>query len=408
MAIEEGEVICARVVRPWTAVIFRPTELFQIKWMSEDHKKGNFVTPSEVTGVSFGEVGGYLEIRAVMTGNLTFAAFSYPPACSSNRYLSTLPSDDFTLADIFREVDEGKNAKMCMWYPSFPYFLTNVADGAEKGISVCKSATDCRPAKVDSDGHLAVDATEFLEFEYGSDAEHFGLRAREVPEYLKVSQRFSSSGKPSLIRFHHDVRNKHHLVNAQDDLGADDVLQNDVRQDHGLSEDDIRDIRKADKQFLDPVQNRGQERRYREKRTSSRMTVWIEVISIVSVILASVVLIVQCYICQRPHRNRRYDDSEDQLLGPHYENRVLRATPFGWQAPYGVGFQGFPQGVYPQQGYQMPAYGQTFPGVTFPTAPQGLPQGHLPQGQPPPAPPQQGSSPQREAIPVDAEPRPPA
>ena len=365
----EGDYLCVNSSLPHLAILFEQRALLNVRAFEQNDdnglvQKGKFEFPGNTVGVVFGDDVGHVEAMAVIGGNVSFAVFAFPEECASNKYISTLSDDEFILKSVFKAQDE----RACFWVPHMSWSLYDIPATAESREAIKKCEPTCSDA-INEDGAdvaVTVKSSQFVEIDLSNPGfvEDFNVKlaVKKPRKWFKVAQSFRTPSQPEGVKLLSVMGEAGEMDGADNSLNGN---ENGPRERFGRRHGEWRPGRRNGEPFVNTV-------------------VTLEIISVISVIVAGVLLIVQCFLCRMTQQKKsraRDDDSEDRLLAEYQEGRYPIPSPQQLHpGPYA-----FPQGYLPSyfqpgMGYSIPAsqYAVTqFPGVVFPVAtaqPQVQPQ----------------------------------
>ena len=316
--VEEGEYICVNSTLPYLAVVFQQRALLDVRYFKSEnnelHQLGKFEFPADATGVSFAKEIGQVEAFAHISGRVGVSAFAFPSMCTGNRYITTMPEEQWILKDKFVTQDDD----LCIWNPrpSCSMFDVPVSSEARSSLKICDSYM-CKAA-IDSDAQEPV-AIKIMSRNYlRVDLRNPGFVEDFLVKIASYAQKTANWFKISAILDSEDA----HVIEMYNPETEVVLSPNEKKRrlrkfGPGMNYDDeesgVRNVHRN--VHHDHVSHRELQR---ESNMLNAMLI-VEIVSGMSLVVACVVLIVQCY----NNRNRRADTAEDRLLvgygdGPRY------------------------------------------------------------------------------------------
>jgi hypothetical protein len=262
-------------------------------------RRGRFTFPSESIGVSFGDVVGHLEVRVLLTGTISFAAFAFPSDCAGHRYLTT---------KIYDRLEPGSQA--CIWSP---HKSVSVTYDPEDHIRICGPGVCADPPAQQS--VAAVKRGDFVRFK--NVKKYVMLKVNRPARFLRTAGELPAD-VASLIPF---SREAGYILKTAAPI----------------------EWRRELPGWEPPVA-----RRHRRRRPSFWHS--LEIVGMICLIIAAILGCVECFFCKKRTPAKRGDDSEARLLGAYDPSTLgFQGQPYSYPQQYTAGY-------YPAvaAGYAMP------------------------------------------------------
>lgn len=344
--VEEGEYICVNSTQPYLAVVFQQRALLGIRYFKSENDQlqqlGKFEFPADATGVSFATEIGHVEAFAHISGHVSLSTFAFPSLCAGNRYITTMPEEQWILKDKFVTQDED----LCIWNPrpSCSMFDVPVSSEVKSSLKLCDIFM-CKAA-VDSEGQEPV-AIKMMSRNYlRVDLRNPGFVEDFLVKIASYAQKTADWFKISAILDSEDS----HVIQVYSPeshfiMSGKEAQRRMSKFGHGMKHDDaesgVHDVHRNVQHHHEHDDHHHVSHRelHRESNILNAM-LFVEIISGMSLVVACIVLIVQCFT----NKNRRADTAEDRLL-PGYGD--------GSRYPIPGPAQFYPNG-YPMSGFGAP------------------------------------------------------
>ena len=360
LRLDEGEHICINSSVSYLSVVFHNSILNVRHFRKNSNDKlietGKFLFPSEKGGLLFGEQIGSVDIESLIPATVKFSVLAFPKECSDFRYVTT---ESPAVVDLPMIAGEYTDESICIWYPQSEYDLSiQKSVSSENTLSLCRE-NDCSYPFMKNGLNQPVTEGSYLIVKAATKEffEKFSLTFECVKQLnpFNIFGGFKENSKVTELSIE-IIRNDPNRpdVNLPQDDNNDDNEQDDNNDDeiNRLKENE----EKVNKQY-----NAG--KKHRKRRNESSVGTIASLFGFLIIIIAVVIIILECFVCKKRATKRDYNDqSETRLLGNNMNQNNQFSSYFGYPQQY---FQGPFAVPHPQMPAQHPNENTKMEGVYF-------------------------------------------